>query len=177
MQRSLSSATALRKAPDPPARRHSPSLARKTRSAQPQAVAAEPYCFAEWRVRRVGVDYHIEVDAHFYSVPHRFARSAVEVRLTPQTVEIFSKGERIAAHRRGSGNHGHTTPTEHMPSSHRRYADWTIERIRRAAASIGPAIATLCNLILERLGTTPALAMEISCCAPRSRSRRNIVVS
>ena len=72
------------------------------------------------------------------------------MRLTPQTVEIFLKGERIAVHRRGSGNHGHTTLAEHMPSSHRRYADWTIERIRRAAASIGPASATLCELILEQ---------------------------
>ena len=37
-----------------------------------------------------------------------------------------------------------------MPSSHRRYADWTVERIRREAASIGPATAALCELILER---------------------------
>jgi transposase len=113
-------------------------------------LPAEPYSFAEWRLRRVGVDYHIEVEAHFYSVPHRFARSEVEVRLTPQTVEIFLRGERIAAHRRASGNHGHTTVSEHMPSSHRRYADWTVERIRHAAASIGPATAALCDLILER---------------------------
>jgi transposase len=113
-------------------------------------LPAEPYSFAEWRVRRVGVDYHIEIEAHFYSVPHRFARSEVEVRLTPQTVEIFLKGARIAAHRRASGNHGHTTVAEHMPSSHRRYADWTIERIRRAATAIGPATAALCDLILER---------------------------
>jgi len=113
-------------------------------------LPAEPYSFAEWRVRRVGVDYHVEVEAHFYSVPHRFARSEVEVRLTPQTVEIFLKGERIAAHRRAGGNHGHTTVAEHMPSSHRRYADWTIERIRSAAAAIGPATAALCDLILER---------------------------
>ena len=59
-------------------------------------LPTEPYCLAEWRLRRVGVDYHVEVDAHFYSVPHRFARNEVEVRLTPQTVEIFRKGERIA---------------------------------------------------------------------------------
>jgi transposase len=91
----------------------------------------------------------VEVDAHVYSVPHRFARSEVEVRLTPQT-EVFLKGERIAVHRRGSPNHGHTTLAEHMPSSHRRYADWTIERIRRAATSIGPATTALCELILER---------------------------
>ena len=51
-------------------------------------------------------------------------------RLTARTVEVFLKGERIAAHRRSSGNHKHTTIPEHMPSSHRRYAGWTIERIR-----------------------------------------------
>ena len=113
-------------------------------------LPAEPYSFAEWRLRRVGVDYHVEVGAHFYSVPYRFARSEVEVRLTPRTVEIFLKGERVAAHLRSSGNHRHTTVPEHMPSSHRRYADWTVERIRREAASIGPATASLCELILER---------------------------
>jgi transposase len=95
----------------------------------------EPYAFAEWRLRRVGVDYHVEVEAHFYSVPYRFARNEVEVRLTPRTVEIFLKGERVAAHLRSSGNHRHTTVPEHMPSSHRRYADWTVERIRREAAA------------------------------------------
>jgi transposase len=113
-------------------------------------LPTQPYAFAEWRLRRVGVDYHVEVEDHYYSVPHRFARSEVEVRLTSQTVEIFLKGERIAAHRRASGNHHHTTVSEHMPSSHRRYADWTIERIRREAAAIGPATAALCELILER---------------------------
>jgi transposase len=40
--------------------------------------------------------------------------------------------------------------SEHVPSSHRRYADWTVERIRGEAASIGPATAALCELILER---------------------------
>jgi transposase len=81
-----------------------------------------------WRTCRVGIDYHVEAAAHFYSVPHRFARAEVEARLTVRTVEFFLKGERIAAHLRASGNHGHTTVAEHMPSSHRRYAGWTIER-------------------------------------------------
>jgi transposase len=110
----------------------------------------EPYVFAEWRVRRVGIDYHVEVENHFYSVPYRFARNEVEVRLTGRTVEIFVKGERIAAHMRGSGNGKHTTIADHMPSSHRRYADWTLGRVRRDAALIGPATAALCDLILER---------------------------
>jgi transposase len=113
-------------------------------------LPVEPYVFAEWRARRVGIDYHVDIDRHYYSVPYRFARDAVEVRLTGRTVEIFAKGERIAAHLRSSGNGKHTTVQEHMPSSHRRYADWTIDRIRRDAAAIGPSTAALCELILEQ---------------------------
>ncbi len=110
----------------------------------------EPYVLAEWRVRRVGIDYHVEIENHFYSVPHRYARAEVEARFTARTVEVFYRGQRIAAHRRGSGDGRHTTVPEHMPSSHRRYADWTIERISREADAIGPAVGLLCTLILER---------------------------
>jgi transposase len=105
------------------------------------ALPNEPYEYSEWRVRRVGVDYHIDIDAHYYSVPYRFARAEVEARLTARGVEIFHKGERIAVHLRASGNRKHTTVPEHMPSSHRRYAGWTIERIREDARRIGPATA------------------------------------
>jgi transposase len=113
-------------------------------------LPVEPYVFAEWRVRRVGIDYHVDVEGHFYSVPSRFAQAEVEVRLTGRTLEVFAKGERIAVHLRSSGNGKHTTVPDHMPSSHRRYADWTIDRIRKDAALIGPATAALCELILEQ---------------------------
>lgn len=59
-----------------------------------------PYVLAEWRIRRVSLDYHAEVEAHYYSVPYRFVRAEVEVRFTARTAEIFHKGERIAAHQR-----------------------------------------------------------------------------
>jgi len=112
-------------------------------------LPVEPYEYCEWRLRRVGIDYHVEIDAHYYSVPYRFARAEVEARLTVRGVEIFCKGERIAVHLRMSGNHKHTTIPDHMPSSHRRYAGWTIERIREDARKIGPATAALCEQILE----------------------------
>ena len=114
-----------------------------------KALPESAYVLAEWRICRVSIDYHVEVEAHYYSVPHRFVRTEVEVRFTARTVEIFHKGERIAAHQRMSGNHKHTTVPEHMASSHRRYAGWTIERIRQDAAAIGPATAALCELILD----------------------------
>lgn len=112
-------------------------------------LPAEPYVFTEWRGRRVGIDYHVDVDGHFYSVPYRFARQPVEIRLTARTIEVFLKGERIAAHPRTGAKGRHTTIPEHMPSSHRRYADWTLERIQAEAARIGPATVLLCELILQ----------------------------
>lgn len=115
-----------------------------------KSLPVEDYVFCEWRAARVGIDYHVDARSHYYSVPYRYARAAVEVRLTARTVEIFLKGERIAAHMRMSGNHKHTTVAGHMPSSHRRYAGWTIDRIRQDTLAIGPATAALCELILEQ---------------------------
>src|SRR5207247_10713864 len=102
-----------------------------------------------WRVRRVAPDYHVDIDGHYYSVPYRLIREQLDARITAHTIELFRKGERVAVHLRGAGRGRHTTIAEHMPSSHRRYAEWTIERIGREAAAIGPSTAKLAELILE----------------------------
>jgi transposase len=112
-------------------------------------LPAEPYEYAQWRVRRVGLDYHVDIDGHYYSVPHRLIRQQLDARITERTIELFDKGERVAVHLRGGGRGRHTTIAEHMPSAHRRYAEWTIERICADAAAIGPSTAKLTALILE----------------------------
>jgi transposase len=114
-----------------------------------KGLPAEPYQYAEWRVRRVGLDYHVDIDSHYYSVPHRLIREQLDARVTERTIELFCKGERVAVHQRGGRRGHHTTIPEHMPSAHRRYAEWTIERIRADAAAIGPSTAKLTGLILE----------------------------
>ncbi|MHB8739512.1 MAG: IS21 family transposase [Candidatus Dormibacteria bacterium] len=114
-----------------------------------KVLPTAPYALAEWRVRKVGLDYHVDVEGHFYSVPYRHARSTVEVRATARTIEVFLEGTRIAAHVRASGDGRHTTLAEHMPSSHRRYLGWTIERILAEAAVVGPSAHLLCRMILE----------------------------
>ena len=113
------------------------------------SLPSEPYVYAEWRLRRVGLDYHVDIDGHYYSVPHRLLKQQLEARISERTIELFLKGERVAAHVRGGARGGHTTVPEHMPSAHRRHAGWTIERIKRDAAAIGPDTATLAALILE----------------------------
>jgi len=112
-------------------------------------LPVDPFVYAEWRRRRVGLDYHVDVDGHYYSVPHRLLREPVEARITARTVELFHKGERVAVHVRGGLRGRHTTLPEHMPQAHRRHAEWTIERIGREAAAIGPATAALTALVLE----------------------------
>jgi len=106
------------------------------------------YEYAEWRRCRVGLDYHVGIDKHFYSVPHDLLRQEVEARITAGTVEVFHRGKRVASHVRSASRHPSTT-AEHMPSAHRRYREWTHERIRREAAAIGDDTATLADLILR----------------------------
>jgi transposase len=109
----------------------------------------ESYLYAEWKECKVGFDYHIEVERHYYSVPHTLLRERVWVRVAAHTVEVFHRGSRVAVHMRSSADRRHTTVREHMPSSHRRYADWTPERIRRQAGEIGRNTATLVELIMR----------------------------
>lgn len=95
------------------------------------------YQFAEWRVARVSLDYHVEIDGFFYSVPHGLIREQVDVRASTRTIELFHRGSRVAAHQRRYGGRRHGTDPDHMPSAHRRYAEWTPERFRRWGRSIG----------------------------------------
>ncbi len=112
-------------------------------------LPAEPFVYAEWRIRRVALDYHVDIDGHYYSVPYRLLREQVEARVTARMVEVFHRGERVAVHVRGGIRGRHTTLAEHMPQAHRRHAEWNIARIRREASAIGPGTATLTTLILE----------------------------
>ena len=114
-----------------------------------QALPDQDYEYAEWKLARVGIDYHVEAASFFYSVPHELLRQQVDTRLTERTVEIFHRGQRIAAHvRRYSGRRYATLP-EHMPSAHRRYAEWSPERFQRQARAIGPNTEALVISIMR----------------------------
>lgn len=100
-------------------------------------LPSNPYIFAEWKRARAGVDYHLAIEKHYYSVPYRFLKETIDVRLTPNTIECFHKGNRIALHKRML-KPGHSTIHEHMPRAHQDYAEWTPERMHAWAHSIGP---------------------------------------
>jgi len=73
----------------------------------------------------------------------------VEARFTDCTIEVFHKGQRIASHMRSRVVHKHTTIPQHMPSSHRRYAEWSPARMLREAEKIGPATIALFEAIMK----------------------------
>lgn len=105
------------------------------------------YELARWHKARVNIDYHIEYDKHYYSVPHQLLKEAVEVRATRQTVEVFHRGKRVASHRRGRPLSGHTTNPEHMPASHRAHMEWSPSRLISWGEKIGPHT----KLMVERI--------------------------
>lgn len=114
-----------------------------------QPLPAEPYIFAEWRCRKVVLDYHVEIDRYYYSVPHTLLKAQVWVRITSRTIEIFYEDQRVASHARTSGNLKHSTLLDHMPPNHQTYADWTPERLCRWAAKVGPNTAALVEVIMR----------------------------
>ncbi len=113
-------------------------------------LPAQPYEFAEWKKVRVNIDYHVEVEGHYYSVPYQWVKKSLETRYSERTVECFHKGQRVASHPRSHLKGRHTTLPEHMPTSHRGYAEWTPQRLIRWAERTGPATASMVQTILER---------------------------
>jgi transposase len=106
------------------------------------------YGFGTWKQATVSIDYHVEADHHYYSVPHQLVGKKVDVRTSAGTVEIFFSSRRVASHLRSFKRYGHTTEPAHMPESHRRHAQWTPSRIVAWAQKTGPAAAQLVEEIL-----------------------------
>ena len=96
------------------------------------------YEFAQWKKVGVNIDYHVEIDGHYYSAPYTLIRQELMARYTGQTVELFHKSCRVAAHVRSYAQGHHTTLEEHRPPAHREYLAWTPERVLQWAGTIGP---------------------------------------
>lgn len=107
-----------------------------------------PYVIADWKRARVNIDYHVEHEACYYSVPHALLRQEVELRVTRYTVEVLAKGKRVASHPRSYRNGHFETLPEHMPAAHRAHAEWSPGKLLTWAASVGPSTAELTKRLL-----------------------------
>jgi len=109
----------------------------------------QPYEFALWKKARVNIDYHIEFEKHYYSVPYTLIHKEVYVRATQATVEVFFNNGRVASHARVKSPGRHTTVSEHMPPAHQKYLEWSPERLTHWAQKTGPHTAQLVQVLIE----------------------------
>ena len=108
------------------------------------------YELAEWKQAKVNIDYHVEFEKHYYSVPHKHIHEKVELRSTRSMVEIFYLGKRIALHPRSFLIGKHSTISDHMPISHKEQKEWTPDRMLDWARNTGTEVEFFVQLLLEK---------------------------
>jgi len=96
----------------------------------------------------VNIDYHIEFDRHYYSVPYTLVGKRIQVRATKTTIECLHGGKRVASHLRSSKRGTYSTHSEHMPKSHQK-ATWTPSRVIRWAETVGPCATELVTKVMN----------------------------
>jgi transposase len=114
-----------------------------------RALPAAPYVYAEWKECTVAFDYHIDIDRHYYSVPHALVGHSVWARYSAATVECFFRSARVASHVRSYQRGQHTTLPEHMPKAHRAHAEWTPKRLIHWGESIGKCTGAIVEHLLR----------------------------
>jgi len=111
-------------------------------------LSATRYQFGEWEKARVNIDYHIEVERHFYSVPYALVHQEMDVHVTGETVEILHRGVRVASHVRSWEPAKASTLPEHMPKAHQKYVGRTPSRLIEDAQQVGPLTGQLVEAIM-----------------------------
>ena len=133
---------------------------------QAKPLPLAPYVYHDWQKPAMGMDYHIEVNRHYYSFPHQYHRQGehVDVRLTETMVEIFYRTERIACHSRDDSQYRYTTDPAHMPEPHRSIHEQNPAFLLKWAGSIGMNTLALVKMVIAskahpQQGIRPVLGM------------------
>ena len=113
-------------------------------------LPARPYELALWARPKVSIDYHIEFEDHYYSVPWQLRGERLDLRATATTVELFQHGRRVASHVRSHVKHQPSTDPAHMPAAHRAHLEWSPSRLIAWGATVGPATAALMEAIMQQ---------------------------
>jgi len=114
-----------------------------------KALAAKPYEYAEWKQVRANIDYHIEFDEAYYSVPYALIGETLWCRAAHRTVELFHQGKRITSHVRSFVKYGYNTHAEHRPASHREYLQWTPSRLIEWGKTLGVHTAAVVEHVIR----------------------------
>jgi transposase len=86
-------------------------------------------------------------DKHYYSVPYRFIGKKVKVSYSASDVRIFYNHNCIASHHRSLRQHRYTTDSDHMASTHKFVADWSVDYF----LALGLAVHSEVQLYFQKL--------------------------
>ena len=112
-------------------------------------LPATRYAISRWKVVKVNIDYHVEFEGHYYSVPHRWVGAKLDLRVTGNLLECFASNQRVAGHAVSAVRGGFTTTAEHMPASHRAHLEWTPAKLIAWGQRIGVSTAAVVTWQLE----------------------------
>ncbi len=91
----------------------------------------------EWKTATLHVDNTLEVDGAYYSAPHVLRGKRLRVKLTKNTVEIFSDLTRVAVHARDRSKFGNRViDSSHLQPNSRAYLENTPQSILSQARFI-----------------------------------------
>jgi len=134
-------------------------------------LPTQRYIFREFKFCKVNIDYHVQVEGCFYSVPYQLAGLRVSAIYTINNVEIFHNNKRVAVHVRLYKKGSFSTKEEHMASSHRIYAKWSPSRLIKWGETFGIYTG---ELIVEILRSKPHPEMGFrSCMAILSTAKKH----
>jgi len=114
-----------------------------------RSLPVQPYEFARWKQVGVNIDYHVEVEGHYYSAPYHLLRHRLMARYTASTLELFQQSKRVAVHVRRHEKGRHSTLAEHRPPAHREHLEWTPERVLSWAGTIGPGVEAAVAFLMK----------------------------
>lgn len=113
-----------------------------------QPLPERKYEYIEIKTAKVNIDYHIQFEKHFYSVPYRLIHQKVEVRASERIIEVYHKGKPVAFHPRSLQMGRFSTLREHMPDNHKFMEDMSAERLIQWAEAIGPQTSIMIKAAL-----------------------------
>lgn len=116
-----------------------------------KALPGRPFSLGTWQKATVYKDYHIQVDRHYYSVPHTHVGKTLEVRVTDRTVEIYDDGVRLATHQRSFIKGKATTLAEHRSHAHRATLEQDAAMFISQAAQVGPQCRAAVEMIFAKV--------------------------
>ena len=112
-------------------------------------LPAARFVISRRKAAKVNIDYHVEFEGHYYSVPHRLVGAKGELRITRLLLECFASNQRVAGHAVSAVRGGFTTTPEHMPASHRAHLEWTPAKLITWGQRIGVSTAAVVTWQLE----------------------------